>query len=65
MSFSGRKFSINRHTGVPKTFVRRNSISHEPGANGQSLICFPRHTVVSTRVQPSKVVEVQQALGPE
>jgi len=32
MAFSGRKFSINRHTGVPKPVVRRSSIS-EPGAN--------------------------------
>jgi len=33
MAFSGRKFSINRHTGVPKPVVRRGSFSAEPGVN--------------------------------
>ncbi|KAF5528919.1 aspartate aminotransferase, partial [Fusarium napiforme] len=32
MSFSGRKFSINRHTGAPKTLTRRFSTS-EPSTN--------------------------------
>merc|ERR1712000_574299 len=32
MSFSGRKFSINRHTGVPKPVVRRASVT-APGQN--------------------------------
>lgn len=39
MAFSGRKFSINRHTGVPKPVVsggRRGSVSGaEPGLNGK------------------------------
>lgn len=35
MAFSGRKFSINRHTGVPKPVVRRGSATGEPGINGE------------------------------
>lgn len=41
MSFSGRKFSINRHTGAPKTLARRFSMG-EPSTNGTlalSLAC--------------------------
>ena len=41
MAFSGRKFSINRHTGVPKPFARRSSVS-EPGMNGKPTLP-PRH----------------------
>ncbi|KAK7208922.1 hypothetical protein V2G26_016100 [Clonostachys chloroleuca] len=33
MAFSGRKFSINRHTGVPKPVIRRGSFTAEPGLN--------------------------------
>ncbi|KAF4125836.1 Aspartate/methionine/tyrosine aminotransferase [Geosmithia morbida] len=33
MSFGGRKFSINRHTGEPKPILRRGSMTSEPGAN--------------------------------
>jgi hypothetical protein len=32
--FSGRKFSINRHTGAPKPLLRRFS-NVEPSMNGQ------------------------------
>jgi hypothetical protein len=31
--FSGRKFSINRHTGAPKPLLRRFS-NAEPSTNG-------------------------------
>ncbi|VUC20048.1 unnamed protein product [Clonostachys rosea] len=33
MAFNGRKFSINRHTGVPKPVIRRGSMTAEPGLN--------------------------------
>ncbi|KAF4435832.1 aspartate aminotransferase, partial [Fusarium albosuccineum] len=32
MSFGGRKFSINRHTGAPKTLARRFSMG-EPSSS--------------------------------
>jgi hypothetical protein len=32
--FGGRKFSINRHTGVPKPFAARRFSNAEPGSNG-------------------------------
>lgn len=35
MAFSGRKFSINRHTGAPKPAIRRGSLAGEPGLNGE------------------------------
>jgi hypothetical protein len=37
--FSGRKFSINRHTGVPKPVIprRMSAGGHEQNVNGQSL----------------------------
>jgi hypothetical protein len=35
--FSGRKFSINRHTGVPKPVIaRRMSAGGEQNVNGRS-----------------------------
>jgi len=37
MSFSGRKFSINRHTGAPKTLTRRFSTT-EPSMNGKPFV---------------------------
>jgi hypothetical protein len=40
MSFSGRKFSINRHTGEPKPLARRFSTT-EPSMNGTFLsVCL-------------------------
>jgi hypothetical protein len=40
MSFSGRKFSINRHTGEPKPLTRRFSTT-EPSMNGTFLsVCL-------------------------
>lgn len=35
--FGGRKFSINRHTGVPKPFAARRFSNAEPGSNGMFL----------------------------
>lgn len=33
--FSGRKFSINRHTGVPKPVIPRRMSAGEPSVNGE------------------------------
>jgi hypothetical protein len=38
--FGGRKFSINRHTGVPKPLTRRFS-NVEPSMNGTSTLYQP------------------------
>lgn len=44
MSFGGRKFSINRHTGAPKTLARRFSMG-EPSTNG-TLACLVLSLIV-------------------
>lgn len=49
MSFSGRKFSINRHTGEPKPLARRFSTT-EPSMNGTFVSVCLRSLVAVARL---------------